>query len=84
MTADSSAAFLTGRDGRTWESDRIDRPATYHLGDGPSQLEVADIEVVVADGFGLSRAELEGVLDYFSEKACPADMRHKISTRVGR
>ena len=35
-----TATFLTDRDGRTWESDRIDRPATYHLGAGPSQLEV--------------------------------------------
>ena len=52
---------------------------------GASHSElVADIEVVVADGFGLSRADLDGVLDDFSEKACPADMRHKISTRVGR
>ena len=42
VTTSSSAAFLAGRDGRTWESDRIDRPATYHIGAGPSQLEVTE------------------------------------------
>ena len=35
-----TTAFLADRDGRTWESDRIDQPVTYHLGEGPSQLEV--------------------------------------------
>jgi len=40
-----TATFLAGHDGRTWESDRIDRPATYHLGAGPSQLEVVVITV---------------------------------------
>jgi hypothetical protein len=47
VTETSQSAFLGDRDGRTWDSDRIDQPATYHLGEGPSQLEVV---VTVADG----------------------------------
>jgi len=42
-TAAMTATFLGDRDGRTWESDRIEWPATYHLGAGPSQLEVVVI-----------------------------------------
>ena len=42
-----TATFLAGRDGRIWESGRIDRPATCHLGAGPSQLEVV---VTAVDG----------------------------------
>jgi len=52
------------------------------LGQRHSEL-VADIEVSVADGFDLSKADLEVVLGDFSEKACPADMRREIVARMG-
>jgi hypothetical protein len=49
-----------------------------------SQSElIADIEVSVADGFDLSRTDLEVVLGDFSEKACPAELRGEIFARVG-
>jgi hypothetical protein len=54
-----TASFLAHRDGRTWESDQIDQPATYHLGAGPSQLEV------VAHLYGLTREHVEVIFETF-------------------
>ena len=54
-----------------------------HLGQSHHEL-IADIEVSVADGFDLSRADLEVVLDDFSEKACSAEFRVEILSRMSR
>ena len=76
-----TTAFLADRDGRTWESDRIDQPVTYHLGEGPSQLEV------VAHLYGLTREHVEVIFETFHagwDYEGPTRGRARLLRQLGR